>query len=102
MKFWTDQVGFEVYENEKMTSEFSWIEVGPKDTTTHLVIYPKKLMKNWEELKTSLVFVCDNIEETCERMKENGVVFTSEPKTLPGGTFATFEDLEGNQFILKG
>ncbi len=62
----------------------SWLEVAPKGAESALVLYPKSMMKNWAELKPSIVFVCDDVEKTYETMKANGVTF------------------EGNSFLIKG
>jgi lactoylglutathione lyase len=102
LKFWTEKVGFEVYRNDPMGPGANWIEVGPKDAQTNLVLYPKKMMPNWQERKPSIVFLCDDIHGTYEKMKQNGVEFKDEPKQMPYGTFAIFKDIDGNEFVLKG
>ncbi|CAG9611263.1 hypothetical protein BACCIP111899_00435 [Bacillus rhizoplanae] len=102
LEFWTEKAGFAVYRNDLMGPNASWIEVGPKDTRSHLVIYPKAMMKNTNELKASIVFVTENMTDTYETMKKNGVEFTQEPNEMPWGTFAIFKDNEGNEFVLKG
>ncbi|PDZ13206.1 hypothetical protein CON70_02015 [Bacillus pseudomycoides] len=102
LEFWTEKAGFEVYRNDPMGPNASWIEVGPKGTRSHLVIYPKTMMPNANELKASIVFVTENMTETYETMKKNGVEFTQEPNKMPWGTFSIFKDNEGNEFVLKG
>jgi lactoylglutathione lyase len=76
--------------------------VGPEGAETALVIYPKSMMENWAEKKPSIVFECDDIEATYQKMKENGVQFEGEPKKMQWGTFAIFKDEDGNSFVLKG
>jgi lactoylglutathione lyase len=100
--FWTEKVGFEVIRETPMGPGGSWLEVGPKGAETVLVIYPKSMMKNWMELKPSIVFVCDDIEATYQKMKENGVQFQGELQKMQWGTFATFLDEDDNSFVLKG
>lgn len=53
-------------------------------------------------MKPSIVFVCDDIQATYEKMKANGVQFEGEPKQMQWGTFAMFSDEDGNTFVLKG
>jgi predicted enzyme related to lactoylglutathione lyase len=53
------------------------------------------------ELKPSIVFEVDDIEKTYEQLRDNGVD-VEEPKQMKFGKFATFKDLDGNQFGLKG
>lgn len=100
--FWTEKVGFEVKRETPMGPGSSWLEVGPKGAETALVLYPKSMMKNWEEMKASIVFVCADIDATYETMKANGVLFDSEPNKMQWGTFVTFRDEDGNSFLLKG
>jgi lactoylglutathione lyase len=102
LKFWTEQVGFELHHSAPMGPDASWIEVGPKGAQSMLVLYPRKLMPNWQELKPSIVFECEDIQKTYEEMKARGVKFLEEPKAMPWGTFTRFEDPDGNVYVLKG
>ena len=102
LKFWTEKVGFVVRDNKNMGNGFSWMELGPKDAESCLVIYPKKLMSNYSELKPSIVFICDDIQEICSELKKKGVIFSKEVSSLAWGKFAAFMDEDGNEFGLKG
>jgi lactoylglutathione lyase len=84
LKFWTEKVGFEVKANYPMTPEASWIELTPKHAQSAIVIYPKALMPNWKELKPSIVFLCDNIDETVNELKSRGVKFIRAKKNGMG------------------
>lgn len=37
------------------------------------MIYPKSIMPNWEELKPSIVFQCEDTEETVRKLPSKGV-----------------------------
>ncbi|WP_163102359.1 VOC family protein [Peribacillus alkalitolerans] len=100
--FWTNKVGFEVNAEFPMGPNASWLEVAPKGADSHLVIYPKSMMPNWNELKASIVFECEDVLGTYETMKSNGVEFIEEPKEMQWGTFVQFKDEDGNQYIMKG
>jgi lactoylglutathione lyase len=100
--FWTEKVGFDLVRETPMGPGSYWLEVAPKGAESALVIYPKKMMTNWSELKPSIVFLCDDIEATYERMRANGVAFEGELQKMQWGTFATFQDEDGNSFLLKG
>lgn len=102
LDFWTKKVGFELRNNIDMGNGMTWMEVAPKGAESCLVLYPKQLMTNFAELKPSIVFICDNIEEFCAQMKENGVTFTKELSAMAWGKFASFLDGDGNEFGLKG
>jgi len=51
---------------------------------------------------SSIVFLCDNTEEYCRTLKTKGVIFVKELKDIPWGKFASFQDTDGNEFLLKG
>lgn len=99
--FWTDQVGFEIRTRLSMGPSGDWLEVGPKGAESCLVVYPRSMMEDWAERKPSIVFECDDIQDTYEDMSSRGVAFTQEPKTMPWGMFAIFEDPEGNWYGLR-
>jgi lactoylglutathione lyase len=100
--FWTEKAGFVVHREDEMAPGAYWLEVGPENSSTRLVLYPKKMMPGSESMKASIVFGCDDIHRVYEEMNEKGVKFLDEPKTMAWGTFVQFEDEDGNQFILKG
>ncbi len=101
-KFWTEKVGFEVKKKDSMGPNANWLEIGPKDAQSNLVVYPRSMMKNWAELKPSIVFVCENFEETYSKLKNKGVEFIDEPQKMQWGTFVKFKERDGNEFLLKG
>jgi lactoylglutathione lyase len=101
-QFWTEKVGFVVHAERQMGPGATWLEVGPEGAQSCLVIYPKAMMTNWSEMKPSIVFECEDIEATYERLKANGVHFLEPLNKMAWGTFARFGDLDGNEFLLKG
>ncbi|GAX89592.1 VOC family protein [Effusibacillus lacus] len=101
-EFWTEKAGFVAKAEHPMGPNAFWLEVGPEGAETNLVIYPRAMMPNANELKPSIVFVCDDIQETYKAMAEKGVKFKEELKQMQWGTFAIFEDLDGNEYVLKG
>ncbi|MBP1967596.1 VOC family protein [Paenibacillus aceris] len=100
--FWTEKVGFEVVRETPMGPNAFWLEVAPPGAQSALVIYPRSMMKNYAELKPSIVFVTENIQATYERMKSKGVEFEGELQEMQWGTFATFKDEDGHSFLIKG
>lgn len=100
--FWIEKVGFELRNNIDMGNGMSWMEVAPNGAESCLVLYPKALMKNFDELKPSIVFWCDDIEQACVNLKKSGVTFAKELTSMAWGKFASFFDEDGNEFGLKG
>jgi predicted enzyme related to lactoylglutathione lyase len=99
--FWIEQVGFRVHQEETMGPNAKWIEVGPAQAESCLVLYPKAMMKDWAERKPSIVFECQDIQQTYQDMTRRGVQFTQEPKDMAWSWFAMFVDPEGNGYGLR-
>ena len=102
LQFWCNRVGFEVRRRESMGGAGTWLELAPKEADTCIVIYPRSLMPNWQELKPSIIFECADAEATYETLKSRGVEFTERPKRMAWGTYAKFLDTDGNEFLLRG
>jgi len=100
LEFYTNKLGFEVRRNEHMGPNASWIELAPPGAQTCLAIYPRAMMKNWQELKPSVVFNCDDAHVTCEALAVQGVQITDQPKKMVWGTYAKFADPDGNEFLV--
>jgi lactoylglutathione lyase len=83
MEFWTKQVGFKVHRQKTIGPQASWVEVGPENAESCLVIYPKSMMQDWAERKPSIVFECEDMQKTCQEMRTRGVQFTQEPRSWP-------------------
>lgn len=79
-----------------------WLEVSPTGAQSGLVLYPKQLMSNWAELKPSVVFECDDIDVAYAGLKKKGVAFSRDLAEMPWGKFASFLDVDGNEFGLRG
>ena len=101
VQFWGEQVGFEICRDLPMGPEARWIEMAPPGAESRIVIYPKSMMDDWAERKPSMVFECEDIEQTHREMAGRGVEFSQEPKEMPWGMFAIFLDPEGNWYGLR-
>lgn len=97
-----DKIGFEVRRRESMGQVGDWVEVAPPGALSRLVLYPKALMANWQGLKPSIVFECTDIGNSYRSLKDNGAAFLEEPKKMGWGTYARFQDTDGNEFLRKG
>jgi predicted enzyme related to lactoylglutathione lyase len=100
-KFWTARVGFELRAKHQMGNGLFWLEVAPRGAQTCLVIYPRSLMADWQTRRPSIVFICDNLEETHSEMRARGVEIGMPPTKMKWGTFASFRDPDGNEFLFK-
>ena len=100
LEFYREKLGFEVRQSLPMGPDAKWVEVAPPGAQTCLVLYPRSMMTNWAELKPSVVFHCPDVEETCLQLSARGVEIKMNPTQLGWGMFATFLDLDGNEFGL--
>jgi predicted enzyme related to lactoylglutathione lyase len=98
--FYTEKLGFAIRKEVSMTPEATWIEVSPQEAQSALVLYPREMMKNWQELKPSIVFQCDDFEATAAALKSKGVAIIDPPMKMQWGTYAKFADPDGNEFLL--
>lgn len=58
-----------------MGPDASWIEVGADGAESRLVLYPKSMMKDWQERKPSIVFECVDLKRTHRELSSRGVAF---------------------------
>lgn len=54
--------------------------------------------KKSENTKVSIVFQCEVVTNTYEKLKANGVEFLGEPQEMQWGKFVQFKDEDGNEF----
>jgi len=112
LEFWTKKMDFELRRNEPLgednsqitgtpASTMNWIEVSPEGSETKLVLYPKSLLKNGAAVQSLIVFECRNIAKVFELMRARKVEITGELKKMPWGSFGSFKDPDGNEFIIR-
>ena len=100
VRWYRDILGFEVRRWEPLGAAGSWIEMGPPDRSTSLVLYPRDLMPDADQRRSFIILGCENLSETHEALEIKGVSFTQEPQDLDWGVFAVFADPFGNEFAL--
>jgi predicted enzyme related to lactoylglutathione lyase len=76
------------------------VELAPPGGGACLMLMPKAAVPNWSELRSSIVFHCKDVQETCRRLESLGVGITMQPTATAWGFFAKFVDLDGNEFGL--
>lgn len=100
LEFYTQKLGFEVRRTLPMGPQACWVEVAPPGAQTSFVLYPRKMMPDWDHRKPSVVFHCPDVPATCRALEAAGVRVPMPPTAMPWGTFAKFVDLDGNEFGL--
>jgi lactoylglutathione lyase len=102
LAFWTETLGFDLYQDTAYGEE-RWVEVRTPDGRLILVLSQRQHDRAAisDMLPTSNVFFCcDDLAETYEELRSNGVRFPQPPVELSFGWWSMFEDLEGNRFAL--
>lgn len=107
MRFYVDILGFELIADNRMTSgEMGWIEVAPPDGSANLaVVAPKPEQPEYNLIGGYrwVLFMTEDVHAKYEEWSGRGVRFVIAPEhPFWGGTYARFEDPDGNAFGLEG
>ncbi|HEX8917721.1 MAG TPA: VOC family protein [Chloroflexota bacterium] len=98
-QFYVNTLGFELRADNPMGPNQRWVEVGPRGAITGATLvtwFPTMLPGSVK----GLVLECDDIESTYSDLQERGVRFQGPIERQFWGTFATFDDLDGNGWVL--
>jgi len=104
LRFYVDQLGFNLVVNESVESGNRWLAVAPPDGQAVIALITPK--RNSEEHKfigrcRNAVLVTEDVAAKYEEWRKRGVRFHHPPQTtLWGGIFTRFDDLDGNSFSL--
>jgi predicted enzyme related to lactoylglutathione lyase len=101
LAFWTEKVGFTVMSDQPFSDRQRWIELKVKDSDTRIVLFTPDGQEDRIGSFFNGALACDDVEATYRQLSGRGVAFKSPPQKQPWGTFATFEDPEGNQFVIS-
>jgi serine phosphatase RsbU (regulator of sigma subunit)/uncharacterized glyoxalase superfamily protein PhnB len=106
LRFYVDQLGFNVLVDESYESAGRWVAVAPPDGNTVLaLIAPKRKSDDYKLIGRSkhVVLVTESVAAKFDEWRKRGVRFHHPPQTtLWGGIFTRFDDLDGNCFSLVG
>lgn len=110
LAFFKEKLGLEVAFDYRYGPEFRWLAVAHRDGGTEIVLFhPVALIvgDRVEELNrrigtwTGIVFLTDDMEQTYQSLRQQGVEFSAEPRKQSwGGWEALFSDPDGNVFHL--
>ena len=100
MRFYTDEVGFELLAQTRFGDGLGWVQVGPAGSEASLT-----LVTWFDDMSAGslrgLVVDSDDLDADYRAMTGRGVRFLGPPSQQPGGVFATFIDPDGNQISLR-
>src|SRR6266436_7237017 len=130
LRFYVDQLGFDVAFDARLASGDRWVAVAPPDGSAVLALIAPPPHSNQYKLigrATGIVFVAENVIAKFEEWRRRGVRFLNTPRlrrvnyerqlatprstegtagaagqSAWGGIFTRFEDVDGNSFALVG
>lgn len=106
LKFFVEQLGFSLTVDVNYDGVNRWIAVAPPDgNTTISLIAPSRKSPDYKLIGRSkhTVLVAEDVERKYKEWRKRGVKFHAPPQTtLWGGIITSFEDPDGNVFVLMG
>src|SRR2546422_5766917 len=130
LRFYVDQLGFDVAFDARLASGDRWVAVAPPDGSAVLALIAPPPHSNQYKLigrATGVVFVAEDVIAKFEEWRRRGVRFLNTPRlrrvkyerhlanpdstegpgraahqSVWGGIFTRFEDIDGNSFALVG
>jgi predicted enzyme related to lactoylglutathione lyase len=101
LNFYTVKLGFAVATDQSFGDGQRWIELRIPGADTRVVLFTPDGHEDRIGTLSNVTFLADDVAGTYEELSKLGVEFTSEPESMPWGTFATFKDVDGNSFVLS-
>lgn len=103
-KFWTEKINFKVKFEQPMGPNMKWLEVGPKENDTTLILYDKSLMQHQNPSANtshpSVILSTPHIDSTYNEIKSKGVE-VGELKNMPYGKMFSFKDQDENEYLVR-
>lgn len=101
LAFYTDKLGLTIMADQPFDRTQRWIELRIPKAETRVALFTPEGHEDRMGTFQSVSFACDDVEETYAELKARGVEFRGPPEKQPWGTFAMFNDSEGNGFVLS-
>ena len=98
-RFYSEVLGFDIIRDNPMGPDQQWVQVGPKGAQTSFT-----LVTWFDSMKpgssAGIVLETADVVAEAARLKSMGLAI-SDVESQPWGSFATFEDPDGNGFVLQ-
>src|SRR5258708_5524843 len=105
LRFYVDKLGFTLAIDASIPTGGRWVAVAPPDGGTMLSLVVPNSEHDSQLIggRSQVAFFTEDVEAKFRQWSERGVKFGHPPKTPEwGGIFTTFDDIDGNTFILVG
>jgi predicted enzyme related to lactoylglutathione lyase len=100
LAFYTEKLGFTIITDQPFDEKQRWIELRIPKAETRVVLFTPEGQEDRAGTFSGISYATDDVEATYAELKARGVTFRGPPQKQPWGTFAIFNDSEGNQFVL--
>jgi serine phosphatase RsbU (regulator of sigma subunit)/predicted enzyme related to lactoylglutathione lyase len=104
LRFYLDQLGFCLVADNRFEGGGRWVGVAPPDGNAILaLVVPDPGSEEYDLIGRArqIVFITEDINAMYEEWRKRGVRLHHPPQTpIWGGMFTSFEDVDGNSFVL--
>jgi predicted enzyme related to lactoylglutathione lyase len=101
LRFYTEKLGFRILTDQEFSATQRWIELSIPGAETGIVLFTPDGQEDRIGTFVNTSWETDSVEKAFDELSARGVVFTKPPQKQPWGTFAIFQDSEGNQIVLS-
>lgn len=101
LDFYTKKLGMRVVTDAPFSGDQRWIELAIPRADTRVVLFTPEEHRKMIGGFMNISFMADDVEATVRELKARGVTFTQEPQKADWGTFAMFQDPDGNKFLVS-
>ena len=101
LRFYTDALGFTIATDQPFGEKQRWIELKIPGADTRLVLFTPDGHEDRIGGFQPISFQTNDVQKTYDELIRRGVDFVAPPTKQPWGSYATFKDSEGNQFVLS-
>jgi catechol 2,3-dioxygenase-like lactoylglutathione lyase family enzyme len=98
--FWTQKFGFTIASDQPFDSSRQWIELRIPGADTRLVLSTPDTLATHDDL-AHVAFTVDDVARTYAELRAKGVEFDGPVRRTDWGSQATFQDSEGNRFVIS-
>ena len=101
LRFYTESLGFTIATDQPFGEKQRWIELKIPGADTRLVLFTPDGHEDRIGGFQPISFLTADVQKTHDELVKRGVDFVAPPTKQPWGSYATFKDSEGNQFVLS-
>jgi serine phosphatase RsbU (regulator of sigma subunit)/catechol 2,3-dioxygenase-like lactoylglutathione lyase family enzyme len=106
LQFYLDKLHFKLITDILLPDGTRWIAIAPRDGIAMLALIappPDSAKFHLIGRDTEVIFLAEDMRATLDEWRQHGIRFREVPLDPSwSGTFATFDDLDGNSFALVG